>query len=150
MNFVAIEFTLNQNSLDIYLAGCDGFPKCENCHNSELWNFNQGKKIEFIYEKIENYLKEFPFLIKNLMIFGGEPLDQPKEELLSFLKQLNKYNKKIWLFTRFELNEIPQEIISECNFIKTGRYIPSLSTNDNICFGIKLATSNQTINKIKE
>ena len=34
-----------------------------------------------------------------------------------------------------------------CDYIKTGSYIEELKCDDNIQYGIKLATSNQKINK---
>jgi len=80
---------------------------------------------------------------------GGEPLDQPLEELYDMLKNLNTLNKKIWLFTRFELNEVPECIKEQCDYIKTGRYNEKLKTNNYIKYGVKLATSNQQIYKVR-
>jgi glutaminase len=34
-----------------------------------------------------------------------------------------------------------------CDYIKTGRYIPELKVNENVHYGINLATSNQKIYK---
>ena len=48
----------------------------------------------------------------------------------------------------YEINEIPEEIKKSCNYIKTGRYIKEQECSDNIQFGIKLASKNQTIFKI--
>jgi len=81
------------------------------------------------------------------MLFGGEPLDQKHEDLLHMLLDLESLNKKIWLFTRYEIEEIPKEIISLCDYIKCGRYIPELTSDSNIMYDIKLATSNQFIYK---
>ena len=36
-----------------------------------------------------------------------------------------------------------------CNYIKCGQYIEELSTNENIQYGVKLASSNQNIYQIK-
>ena len=79
------------------------------------------------------------------MIFGGEPLDQNENELLGLLSDLKHLNKKVWLFTRFEIDEVSESIKFYCDYIKTGRYIPEFKCEDNIQYGIKLATSNQKI-----
>ncbi len=145
MNIVSTQFTLELNSLDIYLSGCSGIPKCKGCHNPELWDFNNGLPYEEWTEGINSKVKDFDIMIKNIMVFGGEPLDQNPIELIEFLKFLNTLNKKIWLFTRNDIEEVPEKIKILCDFIKTGRYIEELKTDGNIQYGIKLATSNQKI-----
>ena len=81
------------------------------------------------------------------MLFGGEPNDQNKDELLHLLFDLKSLNKIIWIFTRYELNNIPKFELQLCDYIKCGKYIPELTTDSNIKYGIKLATSNQIIYK---
>lgn len=145
MNIVSTQFTLEYNALDIYIAGCAGQPKCVGCHNEELWDFNAGKPytewLPAILEKIES----FNNLIDNVMVFGGEPLDQNIDDLVDFLKKLKATGKKIWVFTRLNLRDVPDIVIENLDYIKTGRYLPELKTDNNIQFGIKLATSNQNI-----
>jgi organic radical activating enzyme len=82
------------------------------------------------------------------MLFGGEPLDQNHDEFLDFLNKLKTLNKAIWLFTRYSIDEVPKNVKILCDYIKTGKYLPELKTNDNIMYGITLATSNQTIHKL--
>lgn len=149
MNILATQYTLQTKSLDIYLAGCNGQPKCQGCHNPESWDFNQGEiyNQEYYENKLRDKIKTFSSVINNIMIFGGEPLDQKHSELLTLLYDLNETNLPIWLFTRYELDEIPEEIIGVCNYIKCGRFLPELKTDDNIQYGIKLPTSNQYIYK---
>ena len=150
MNILCNLFTLKYKSLDIYVSGCNGKPHCTSCHNPESWDFNNGTLYNDKYfNVIKNKIEEFDKLIDNIMIFGGEPLDQNKEELIKFLYDLKSTNKIIWLFTRYEIEEIPIEIKKICNYIKTGRYIPELKTDNNIQYGIKLATSNQKIHKME-
>lgn len=145
-NFPAFNSS-NGISLEIYICGCCIKPKCENCHNQELWNFNYGKKIN--YEDLNSFIIKSDKLIDNFVIMGGEPLCQIKE-LKKLLKFIKKYNKLIWLYTSFELNQIPKEIIALCDYIKTGKYDNTQLTNDNIQYGIQLASANQNIHKIKE
>lgn len=148
MNILATSYTLQYKSFDIYVAGCSGFPHCSNCHNPDSWDFNQGILYdEKYFSEIKNKINEFDNIIENVMIFGGEPLDQNHDELLHFLIDLKSLNKKIWLFTRYDLKELPAFVLWLSDYIKTGRYIPELSCNGNIQHGIKLATSNQKIYK---
>ena len=149
MNVLATQFTLELKSLDIYLAGCNGNPHCEGCHNPESWEFNQGTKYdkEYFTTVIKQKIEEFDSLIDNIMIFGGEPNDQDLEEVLSLLLHLETLGKKIWMFTRYEIDAEPPFEKVLCDYIKTGPYIPALRTDNNICYGVKLATSNQKIHK---
>lgn len=148
MNILASQYSLSQKSLDIYVSGCCGSPHCEDCHNPESWNFNLGTPYtEEYFRNIRNKVTNFNSMIDNIMIFGGEPNDQNKDELLHFLIDLKTLNKKIWLFTRYDLKDIPNFEYALCDYIKCGRYIPQLKTNENIKYGIKLATSNQIIYK---
>lgn len=150
MNIISTQYTLENRSLDIYISGCKGNPHCTNCHNPESWDFDTGEYYKNFFWSIQDKLKDFNSLIDNIMIFGGEPLDQnldELEDLLLFLN-LNIKKEKIWLFTRFEIVEVPDRIKDLCHYVKTGRYLEEFKTDNNIQFGISLATSNQKIFKI--
>jgi len=148
MNILATQYTLPYKSLDIYIAGCSGSPHCVNCHNKESWNFNQGDLYDNEYfKKLQTKVRNFNNLIDNIMLFGGEPLDQNHDELLHMLLDLKSLNKQIWMFTRYEIEEIPKEIKELCDYIKCGRYIPELISDSNLMYDIKLATNNQFIYK---
>ena len=150
MKIAGTQFTLKTKSFEIYVSGCAGNPHCKGCHNPETWDFDIGDEFdENIKEQITNKINSFSSLIQNIMIFGGEPLDQKKENLIDLLSFLSTFNKKIWLFTRYEKKEIPYDILSYLDYVKCGRYIPELSVDDNVCYGIKLATSNQKIYKLR-
>ena len=150
MNILYTDFTLKNKSLDIYVAGCNGNPHCMDCHNPESWDFNQGVEYNNKYlSYLKNRIKDFNILIDNIMIMGGEPLDQNYNELIKMLLDFKQFNKDIWLFTRYEIEEISDDIVECCNYIKTGKYIPELKTDDNIQFNIRLASSNQRIYKIE-
>jgi anaerobic ribonucleoside-triphosphate reductase activating protein len=150
LKILATQYTLKYKSFDIYISGCNGNPHCLGCHNPETWSFDQGDQIDEKYmEKIKIKINDFNSIIENIMIFGGEPLDQNIEELEILLKFLNKYSKSIWIFTRYDLNEVPENIKKLCDYIKTGRYIKELSCEENIYYGINLSTSNQKIYKVR-
>lgn len=152
MNIAYIDYSLKTKSLDIYVSGCDA-PHCVGCHNPELWSFDVGEELIKGWLKIERYLNKFNKLINNVMIFGGEPLDQYPDDLDWLLTSLNNrkfiFNDKydIWLFTRYKFEKVPVYIKRHCDYIKCGKYVEELKVDDNVQFGIKLVTSNQKIYK---
>ena len=92
-------------------------------------------------------IEDFSSLIKRVEIFGGEPNDQNLEELEDLLTILKSTNKELWVWTRYNLKDCPEFEKELCDYIKTGEYNEILKCEDNIQYGIKLATSNQKINK---
>lgn len=152
MNIASTDFTLKHNSFDIYVSGCNG-PHCSGCHNPELFSFCVGKEYNQEYfNLILNKIKRFDKLIKNIMIFGGEPLDQKKEDINDLLLNLSVMtNKNIWLFTKYSFENVSinyPNILSYLHYIKCGKYDENKLTDNNIQYGIKLASSNQKIIKL--
>lgn len=148
MNILGTQYTLQHKAFEIYVAGCNGSPHCKGCHNPESWDFNRGDTLDDNYlSTMKNKIKSFDGMIDNIMIFGGEPLDQKITELIDLLDWLNQFNKKIWVFTRYDFDEVPSVIKSRCDYLKCGRYEPQNITNKNVQYGITLATSNQHIHK---
>ena len=129
----------------VFLQGCN--MRCKYCHNPETWCFNQGTDYNLELPKIKKKVKDFDEMIKRIEIFGGEPNDQDWNELEDFLRELKELNKELWVWTRYPLDECPKFEKELCDYIKTGSYIEELRCDDNIQYGIKLATSNQKINK---
>lgn len=144
MKIIGIQYTLKMKALEIYTSGCKGL-HCKGCHNLSSWDFDDGE--DYSYLKIWQKVKENDFLIDNIMIFGGEPLDNSHEEVLLLLNDLKKFNKKIWLFTRYDLIDIKKDVKELCDYIKCGRYIDEKHSENNEYYGIKLASSNQIIYK---
>lgn len=147
MNIISSEYSVHTNSIDIYVSGCNG-PHCVGCHNPETWDFDQGLIFTKYHQNILNpKIKKIEYLFDKFMIFGGEPLDQNIEQLRAFLFLLKSYEKEIWMFTRYELSEIPSNVLDILDYIKTGRYIPN--SKSHIEYNIKLASLNQHIHKLK-
>ena len=150
MNILVTQYTLSRKSLEIYVAGCKGNNgvHCTSCHNPESWDFNQGNQYNNKYfNKIKTKIDDFDSMINKIELFGGEINDQNHEELEVFLKDLKSLDKEIWLFTRYDLKDCPKFELELCDYIKCGTYIPELSCNNNLQYGIALATSNQHIYK---
>jgi organic radical activating enzyme len=134
-------------SLDIYVAGCSGNPHCVNCHNTESWDFTKGTPYLDAWDGISRKLDEFGYVIDNIMIMGGEPLDQDWRDFLQLLRYLERYDKDIWLFTRKSLEEVPSIVKHFCSYIKTGRYLKDLPVHTTDVYGIRLSSINQQIHK---
>ena len=147
MKIAATQFSLINRSFEIYISGCNGYPKCKGCHNEELWSYDIGEDYNLLLENILDKVKRFDNIIDNIMIMGGEPLDQDIVFLIDLIEKIKQANKQIWLFTRHELNDVPEKVKKSVQYIKTGKYIQELKTEENIQYGIKLATSNQNIYK---
>lgn len=145
MKIASTQYTTATKSLEIYLAGCDG--SCKECHNPELWDFELGDNYEEKIEAIKAKIKKFDRLIDWIWILGGEPLLQDHKKLIHLMREIRAAGKPILLMTRF--NDIPREISRECDFIKTGEYIPELAGTGREYYGIQLATGNQKIEKIR-
>lgn len=147
MNILATQYTLSNKAFEIYVSGCKA-PHCKNCHNPESWNFKRGKQYNKAYfNRIKAKVDACDDLVDNIIIFGGEPFDQDYAELEELLKDLKTLNKQLWVFTKYSLEEIPIKLMFYFDYIKCGRYIPELTVEDNLQYGIKLATSNQHIYK---
>jgi anaerobic ribonucleoside-triphosphate reductase activating protein len=148
VNILGTQYTLKHKAFEIYVAGCNGSPHCKGCHNPESWDFNLGDKMDDKYLLfLKSKIQSFDELIDNIMIFGGEPLDQSMAALIELLDYLQQFNKSIWIFTRYDLNEVPLIIKDRCDYLKCGRYESEKCTDSNIQHGIALATSNQNIYK---
>jgi len=149
IRIAATQYSLLTNSLEIYLSGCKAKPHCKNCHNPELWSFDIGNPYSSdIKEDIEEKVSTYKNLINSIWILGGEPLDQPIEELEKILSDISGLGKELWLWTRYELDEIPNNIKKYCDYIKCGRYKEEEGSDDYSSLGIKLASTNQKIYKM--
>jgi anaerobic ribonucleoside-triphosphate reductase activating protein len=140
---ISTQYTLQTKSLEIYVSGCIGNPHCKGCHNPETWDFGLGEEYSpSFFLKIQRKVDCFRKVIQNIMIFGGEPLDSDCEQML---KDLHSLGLPVWLFTHYKLEEVPDYVKDYCTYIKCGRYLEDYKTDDNVQFGVQLATSNQMI-----
>ena len=147
MNILTTEYTLKHRAFEIYVAGCNP-PHCKGCHNPQSWDFNCGIYWKDKYIDIKNKITRNKHLVKRVWILGGEPLDQDHNQLFELINKLKELDVEIWLWTRYEIDDVPEKIKQLCDYIKTGRYIPERISDDNVQFNVKLATSNQKIHKI--
>lgn len=124
----------------IFFQGCNR--KCYNCHNKSSWDITKGKNLTV--DKILNMIEQHKNPYKRVTISGGEPLLQLKE-LFELVIKLKEKNYDIGLYTSYEIEEVPKELLKYLNFIKVGKYIDKLKT-ENKFYG----SSNQKFIFLKE
>ena len=128
----------NEISLAINISGCPY--KCRGCHSKYLWEY----RGNYISEDIDNLLNKYKNYITCVCFMGG---DQNIFELKELLKKIKGMKFKTCLYSGCDdINEL-KYIFEYCDYIKCGRYIEELKTDNNIQYGIKLATSNQKVYK---
>lgn len=111
--------------VSVFFQGCSHH--CKNCFNQEAWDFNGGKELtkeiedKIIFEANKHY-------IKGISLLGGEPMQQPKEELNDFLKRLKEeVNKPIYVWTGYTFDEIPnKEALQYLDVVIDGKFVEEL------------------------
>ncbi len=141
---VSTQFNLRNRALEVYFSGCT--KNCSECHNPELQNFNMGIEYYKWIKPITLKINEFNSIIDNVWILGGEPLDNNSWDVWEVLLNIPK-NKKVWLFTSYNIEQVPLMYRIWCDYIKCGEYKKELKVDNNIQYNIKLSTSNQFIYK---
>jgi organic radical activating enzyme len=147
--------------------------KCRGCFNREL------KKLPTIVQQADEIVKEIkanPF--NEGIIFGGLEWTESPLELLELARVASKEGLKVMIYTGCTLPEfytrlgdackkgyagLPQEkqmsqyigalmldtFVPKDYYVKTGLFDKTKMVDDNIQFGVKLASSNQKIYEIK-
>lgn len=146
MRIISTQYTLKYKSFEIVISGCSG-NHCVGCHSPETWNFDLGEDYNEKLPIILSKIRKSSDMIDWVWVYGGEPLDNNLTDLEDMLTQIKEIGKSIMLFTRYNIADVPDNIKLLCDYIKSGRYEQELKTDNNIQYGIKLATSNQKIYK---
>ena len=145
-NLAACRYSLRDRAFEIYVSGCvgDGGVHCVGCHNPTIWDPYFGKPwIEF-KDSIKEVIEMSGELVQSIRIYGGEPLEKSEADLLEFLGFLQGFDLPLWLFTRFELEEVPEAILERLEYIKCGPY-DETKKGEVKFYGVTLSTLNQKI-----
>lgn len=145
MRIAGTQVDIQNRTFEIYVSGCTR--GCEGCHNPELQDFSVGENYLAVMPKIDYQLSR-PF-INHVAILGGEPLEQGRVNLEKLIERVRSYDKnlprKIWLYTGFELEHVPNWVKRNVDYIKCGAFDKSLLTDNYISNGIQLSSANQKI-----
>ncbi|MHA2143120.1 MAG: 4Fe-4S single cluster domain-containing protein [Candidatus Thorarchaeota archaeon] len=98
----------------LFVQGCK--QRCRDCHNPSTWDINAGKTVP-----VNELVSELQSKSKNrkLTISGGEPLLQVPA-VLELVRALDDFN--IVLYTGFEIEDVPKELLDHLDYIKVGSY----------------------------
>lgn len=124
----------------LFLQGCR--KNCPGCHNATINQHGEGQWFSVITlaEKICQTC-----LNKKLTISGGEPLEQ-QEALLALLHLLKQDNFEICLYTGWDLQDVPESIIQNIDYLKTGHFEEHLQ-NANLQY---MGSSNQKMYRVNQ
>ena len=122
----------------VWFLGCD--VRCDGCHNSHFWDFDNPKFPKFSeshLEIIEKEMNRFP-LYSGLSILGGEPLSKNNVNDCLRLCEWYKENfpsKNIWIWSGHtyeylleqtgEYGDKIKKIFEYCDFLVDGPFIQS-------------------------
>lgn len=123
----------------LFLQGCS--KKCRDCHNIAINKKGEGTLVvvEELVEMITNQCKN-----RKLTISGGEPLEQ-LSPLLHLLSELKQRNFNLCIYTGWELEQVPPEVLALLDYIKVGDFRKELS-HEPLCF---VGSSNQKMYQLK-
>lgn len=100
----------------IFFQGCSHH--CHDCQNKASWDFDGGNE-----QSIGDLLKgvDKAYYIDGITLSGGEPFEQPDEEMLELLKELKNRNLDIIAFTGYTFEQLHKNE-------KTSKLLPFIDT----------------------
>lgn len=110
----------NHMSLVIYMSGCDREPKCNGCHNPQLWERKDWMTLETFRKQIEKH----KFLVDSFVLEGGEPLGMNLEYTKKILKILNQYHKPIFMYSWRYIDEVKNQLKEYIRYLTGGCFGP--------------------------
>lgn len=115
-------------SCSIFFQGCNH--RCKGCFNPETWDFEGGKEFTEEAKKrfIESCSKSY---ITSIALLGGDPLQQPIDELKEFIEEIRNLKKPIIVWTGYRFydiihNEELNSILPYIDYLIDGEYEESL------------------------
>lgn len=107
---------VNGVATSIWFQGCSA--NCIGCHNGSL--LKRRESNHGLSDAID-VITRYAYRNKNVAILGGEPLEH-YEATLTILQHAKALNLTTLLWTGFDLENVPEDILSHVDYIKVGRY----------------------------
>lgn len=148
------QFVSVDRTLELYFVGCS--KKCPGCQNYDL-QAPSGIAKHVSPIDIINSILDYRKIAKQVHILGGEPLEQPENELKTLLCCMCSLGfKNIVLFTGWnialELITKKHPIFGLVDFVKTGMYDENNLNVNKVkepLLGLELASLNQKLYKVE-
>lgn len=112
----------------IWFAGCTH--GCKGCQNKELWGSDSGKYFGWdeLYDLIIKETQKTK--IRTVTLLGGEPLQQNQRDLMRLCQLLDRMGFTIWVYTGYDFNEVPTDLLRYIDYIKCGKYVEELRAEE--------------------
>ena len=108
-------------AVSLFVQGCN--QHCKGCFNKSTWDFDSGKEWnQDIEDKfIELCQRQY---VSCVSFLGGDPLDQPQEDMIHLLKRVQEEVKKpIFMWTGHYLDdEINNPVIRHVDYLIDGDF----------------------------
>jgi anaerobic ribonucleoside-triphosphate reductase activating protein len=121
----------------VFFQGCD--LHCKGCQNPSTWDIKNG--TEMITDELVMILQK-EVINKKVTFSGGEPLMQV-EALIDVVKKLKDFD--IAVYTGHEYEDVPQELLENISYIKTGSFKEELKSTVKPYVG----STNQEFRRVK-
>lgn len=121
----------------VFFQGCD--LRCKGCQNPSTWEMKNG--TEMTTDELVTLLKK-EVVNKKVTFSGGEPLMQV-DSLIDIVKKLEDFD--VAVYTGHELDEVPQELLENITYIKTGSFKEELKSSTTPYVG----STNQEFRRVK-
>lgn len=121
----------------VFFQGCD--LRCKGCQNPSTWEMKNG--TEMTTDELVAVLNK-EVVNKKVTFSGGEPLMQV-EALIDIVKKLSDFD--IAVYTGHEFDEVPQELLDNITYIKTGSFKEELKSTVSPFVG----STNQEFRRVK-
>ena len=128
----------NEISLIFNISGCPY--KCKGCHSTYLWEY----KGNYLSKDIDSIFNEYLGMFSCVCFMGG---DTNLIELKELLKLCKSKGLKTCIYAGTDDISIFKDCMKYLDYIKYGSYKEELKCDNNIFYGVKLATSNQKMLK---
>ena len=141
------------------LKASSGHP-CKNCHNPELWSFEEEGNHEERLRNFEAQVKDWAetgVQFDAVTVIGGEPLDQDETECLSLILFIREYypDSPFFVYTGmseekfFRNPKYRDHILAKtARYMKFGPYIEEMKTPEDFTGRPFLGSLNQNIYRI--
>ena len=137
---IVFQEVYNETTLAFSISGCPYH--CNGCHSQYLWEYEGDNLIE----NIERVINKYNGYITCVCFMGG---DQNMNELIEALKICKSRGLKTCVYSGSSDMLKFKDALTYLDWLKLGKYEERLKSINHIEHGVKLATSNQHMYKIK-